>query len=76
MLKQFPLQLGEVGAATSLFDILNFEMRRRYCYDLTVSDPFRVNLLFAWQRLCQGQGTCTQSETLVYINLPTETKRW
>ena len=36
-----------------------------------MSALFQVSLLFAWQRLCQGQGTCTQSEKLVDINLST-----
>ena len=31
---------------------------------------FRASLLFAWRRLRQGQGTCTQSETLIHINSP------
>ena len=78
MLKQFPLPLGEAGAASS-FDVLNLDIMNggsRYCYDLTVSALFQVSLLFAWRRLCQGQGTCTQSETLVHINLPTVTKKW
>ena len=76
MLKQFPLQLGEAGAASS-FDILNLDIINggpRICYNLTVGASFRVSLLFAWQRLCRGQGTCTQSETLVDINSPTVTK--
>ena len=41
---------------------------------LTVSASFWVGLLFAWQRLCQGQEACMQSETIVNINLPTMTK--
>ena len=48
----------------------------RYYYNLTVSASFRVSLLFAGQHLCQGQGTCTQSETLVHINSPIVTKKW
>ena len=43
--------------------------------DLTVSASFWVSFLFAWQRLCQGQETCTQPVTLVHINLPTVTKK-
>ena len=75
MLKQFLLQLGEA----SCFDILNLDIINggtRYCYKLSVTASFRVSLLFAWRRLCQGQGTRAQSETLVYINSPTVTKKW
>ena len=48
MLKQFPLQLGEAGAA-SWFDVLNLDITyggSRHCYTLTVSASFRVSLLF------------------------------
>ena len=79
MLKQFPLQLSEAVAAASSFDVLNLDILDggpRYCYNSTVSALFWVSLLFAWRRLCQGQGTCTQSETLVHINSPTVTKKW
>ena len=79
MLKQFPLQLGEAATAASWFDILNLDINNRdphYCYNLTVSASFRISLLFAWRRLCQRQGTCMQSEMLVYINSPTVTKEW
>ena len=78
MLKQLTLQLVEADAA-SYFDIFDLDIINggpRYCYKLTVSASFRVNLLFAWRRLCQGQGTCTQSETLVHINSPTVRKKW
>ena len=74
MLKQFPLQLG---VADLMF--LNSTLLMggpRYCYNSTVSASFRISLLFAWRHLCQGQGACTQSETLVHINSPTETKEW
>ena len=78
MLKRFPLQLGEASAAARRFDVLNIDIINgspRYCYNLTVSASFPVSLLFAWRRLCQGQGTCTPRETLVHINLPTVTKK-
>ena len=78
MLKQFPLQLGEAVTAASRFDDLNLDIINgdsRYCYNLTVSTLFRVSLLLAWRSLCQCQGTCTLSEGLVHINLPTVTKK-
>ena len=68
-----------IGRGRSWFDILNLDIIDRgssYCYNLTVSALFRVSLLFAWRRLCQGQGTCTQSETLVHINWSIVTKKW
>ena len=79
MLKQFSLQLGEAVVAASWFDVLNLDIidgGSRYCYNLTENVSFRVSLLLAWRRLCQGQGTCSQSETLVYITSPTVTKKW
>ena len=36
-----------------------------------MSASFRICLLFAWPRSCQGQETCTQSERLLHINSPT-----
>ena len=79
MLKQFILQLRKAVAAASRFDVLNLDIidgDSRYCYRLTASASFRVSLLFACRRLCQGQGTRTQSETLVHSNSPTVTKKW
>ena len=78
MLKQFPLQLREAVTAARRFDVLNLDIlmgEPRYCYNSTVSASFRISLLYAWQRLCQSQRTCTQSKTLVDINLPTVTKK-
>ena len=77
MFKQFLLQSGKADAAASYFDIINLDIINdgtRYCNNLTVSALFRVGLLFAWRRLCQGQGTCTQSKMLVHINLPSVKK--
>ena len=77
ILKQFPLQLGEAGAASKL-DILDLDIIKggpRYCYSLTVSALFQVKLLFAWRRLCQGKGTCMQSEALVDIDSVTVKKK-
>ena len=70
--------IGRAGAA-SWFDVLNLDNTNggpRYWYNSTVSASFRVRLLFAWLRLCQGQEACMQSETLVHINSLTVTKKW
>ena len=76
MLKQFPLQLGEQPVDLMFLSSTLLMGAPATATNSTVSASFRISLLFAWRRLCQGRGTCTQSETLLHINLPTVTKKW